>query len=125
YKKYHKKATALSSSHEFDAGGWKAKKYAIALATIGSGASLNDFAHVQQSIIYSCSFNPLQLQQAMGRTNRKSSLHNVCHYRFLNTVDSVDSYIYQSALASGKIEASIKTVLEKYMHKTQIENNIE
>jgi hypothetical protein len=115
YKKYRKKATALSSSHEFDAKGWAAKKYAIALATIGSGASLNDFAHIQHSIIYSATFNPLQLQQAMGRTNRKSSTHKVCHYRFLSTSESIDSYIYQSALASGKIESSIKTVLENYM----------
>jgi Type III restriction enzyme, res subunit len=107
YQKLGKKATCLSSDHKFDAEGWKQRRYNICLATIGSGASLNDFANCQHTVIYSCANAPVKLQQAMGRTNRKSSQQPVCHYQFLSTLQTPDQAIYQNCRISTEVEKSI------------------
>lgn len=114
-----KKATCLSGDHTFDADGWAKGRYNVALATIGSGASLNDFKNCQYSIIYSAPFSPHAIQQAMGRTNRKGSRHNVCHYTFLSTDGGVDKSVYASLKMSGAVEKSlIRTstqIIKEYM----------
>jgi len=63
----------LSSEHPFDSAAWARGEAKICLATVGSGASLNDFAGVRYSIFYSSPFSHLQNQQARGRTLRASS----------------------------------------------------
>jgi SNF2 family DNA or RNA helicase len=114
------KAALLSSDHDFDAKGWAVGKYRACLATMGSGFSLNDFKDCQYAIIYSAPFSPLLLQQAMGRTNRTGSQHQICHYQFLSTDDSIDKSVYDNLLMSGEIEkANIRTsmqVLEEYFN---------
>jgi hypothetical protein len=89
------KTTVLAGDGKFDVFGWREGKVKITIATVGSGASLNDFANVRYSIFYSTSFSNLNLQQARGRTNRKSSLHNCAYYYFLSTNKFPDKDIYQ------------------------------
>jgi hypothetical protein len=89
------------------------------LATVGSGASLNDFANVQYSIVYSAPFSYRAVQQAMGRTNRKSSAHSICYYNFLQTDRSVDKLVYDTLKLTGDIETTaIKSsvdIIKTYM----------
>jgi hypothetical protein len=119
YDKLGKTATAMSSDHEFDSEGWRVGRYKFALATIGSGASINDFANVQHAIIYSAPFSHRAMQQAMGRTNRKSSEHTVCYYQFLQTDRGIDSLVYDSIRLTGEIEktaiANSIDIVRKYM----------
>jgi len=116
-----KKATALSSVHEFDSQGWKSGKYNVCVATVGSGSSLNDFADCRYAIIYSCPFSARGLQQALGRTERKSSSHKGCHYYLMQTDGSVDSYVYESARLTGEIEKSAirnsVQIIKEYLEK--------
>jgi ERCC4-related helicase len=63
----------LSGDHPFDSAAWERGEAKICLATVGSGASLNDFAGVRYSIFYSSPCSHLQNQQARGRTLRASS----------------------------------------------------
>jgi Helicase conserved C-terminal domain len=107
YQKLGKKATCLSSHHKFDASGWAKGNYNACLATIGSGASLNDFANCQHSIIYSAPNSPQKLEQALGRTNRTSSQQRVCHYQFLSTLETPDKLVYQNCRISAEVEKSI------------------
>ena len=107
------KATCLSSHHKFDADGWNAGKYSVTLATVGSGSSLNDFANIRSSIIYSAAFSYRAIQQAMGRTNRKSSEHPVAYYQFLQTAGGIDKLVYDTLRLTGDIEtATIKSSIE-------------
>jgi ERCC4-related helicase len=116
------KTTILSGDGKFDVFGWRDKKINITLATVGSGASLNDFADVQYSIFYSTSFSSLNLQQSKGRTNRKSTLHNCCYYYFLGTNKFPDKQIYQMIEDNkGKediVKAVSKRVLTEYTRET-------
>jgi hypothetical protein len=109
----------LSGDKTFDSEGWKAGRYGACLATIGSGASLNDFASVQHAIIYSAPWSFRALQQAMGRTNRKSSEHDVCYYQFLQTDRGVDSLVYDTVRLTGEIEKtaiqSSVDIIRKYL----------
>jgi hypothetical protein len=61
------------------------------------------------------------MQQAMGRTNRTSSTHQVCYYQFLQTDQGVDSLVYDSIRLTGEVEkTAIKSsteVIATYMHK--------
>jgi hypothetical protein len=90
------KTTILSGDGKFDSFGWKDNKVKITIATVGSGSSLNDFANIGYSIFYSTTFSHLNVQQARGRTNRKSSLHNCCYYYFLSTNKFPDKEIYEA-----------------------------
>jgi hypothetical protein len=113
YQEIGSQACALSSDHAFDSEGWRGGKYKVALATVGSGASLNDFANVQYSIVYSAPFSYRAVQQAMGRTNRTSSVHTVCYYNFLQTDRSIDKLVYDTLKLTGDIEtAAIKSSVE-------------
>jgi ERCC4-related helicase len=89
------KSTVLSGDGMFDAYGWRDGKYGVTIATVGSGMSLNDFADLRYSIFYSTSFSNINLQQAKGRTNRKSSLHSCAYYYFLGTDKFPDRHIYE------------------------------
>lgn len=119
HQKLGKEATCLSSDHAFDSEGWRAGRYHFALATVGSGASLNDFANTQRAIIYSAPYSHRAMQQAMGRTNRVSSTHSVCYYQWLQTDRGVDKLVYDSLQITGEIEKSaIRTsaeVIRAYM----------
>jgi hypothetical protein len=122
YTALGKKATCLSSDHAFDSEGWRAGKYRVTLATAGSGSSLNDFANTRYAIIYSAPFSYRAIQQAMGRTNRKSSEHPVAYYQFLQTVGGIDKLVYDTLrltgdIESGVIKSSIEIVKEYMQNK--------
>lgn len=89
------KTTILSGDGKFDVYGWREGKVRATIATVGSGSSLNDFANVRYSIFYSTSFSSINLLQAKGRTNRRSSLHNCAYYYFLSTDRFPDQHIYE------------------------------
>lgn len=89
------KTTILSGDGKFDVFGWRNGKVKVTIATVGSGSSLNDFANVRYSIFYSTSFSNINVQQAKGRTNRKSSLHNCAYYYYLATDKFPDRHIYE------------------------------
>lgn len=89
------KTTILSSDGRFDVYGWREGKVRATIATVGSGSSLNDFADIRYSIFYSTSFSSINLQQAKGRTNRKSSLQKCSYYYFLGTDRFPDRQIYE------------------------------
>jgi ERCC4-related helicase len=122
FKTLGSSVTTLSGDTTFDSEGWRAGKYKACLATVGSGASLNDFADTQHAIIYSAPWSYRALQQAMGRTNRRSSGHSVCYYQFLQTDRGVDSLVYDTVRLTGEIEKTaiqssidiIRTYLENY-----------
>lgn len=120
-----KKATTLSSHTEFDFKGWKQKKYNFCIATIGSGASLNDFTETQYAIVYSAPYNHRAVQQAFGRTNRKGSPHQVAYYYLMQTDQTVDESVYRNLKLTSDIERSIIStsaqVIQQYMNKlTQV-----
>ena len=121
YQALGEKAAVLSSDHKFDSGGWARGRYQCALATIGSGASLNDFATVQYSIIYSSPFSYQSVRQAMGRTNRVGSQHRVCHYIYLQTAGGIDDRVWDAVSLSGEVEKSaIRTstnIVQEYMNE--------
>lgn len=87
--------TLLTGDGKFDVFGWRNGRIKATIATVGSGASLNDFAQVKYSIFYSSSFSNLHLQQAKGRTNRRSSLHGCSYYYFMQTRGFPDAHIYK------------------------------
>ncbi|HXB10646.1 MAG TPA: hypothetical protein VNZ45_01565 [Bacteroidia bacterium] len=89
------KTTVLSGDGKFDVLGWRDQKIKVTIATVGSGSSLNDFADVRYAIFYSTTFSSISMQQAKGRTVRKSSLHKCAYYYFLQTVKFPDAQIYQ------------------------------
>lgn len=89
------KTTLLTGDGKFDIFGWRNGRIKVTIATVGSGASLNDFAQIRYSIFYSSSFSNLYLQQAKGRTNRRSSLHGCAYYYFLQTRGFPDAHIYR------------------------------
>jgi hypothetical protein len=128
YQTLGTQACTLSGGTAFDSAGWRNGKYQVCLATVGSGASLNDFADIQHAIIYSAPFSYRAIQQAMGRTNRKSSKHAVCYYQFLQTDKGVDSLMYDTVNLTGEIEKTaiqssvdiIRKYLENYGRKNFI-----
>jgi hypothetical protein len=89
------KTTLLYSGEKFDVQKWSTGKARVCYATVGSGASLNDFKDVRYSIIYSSSYSYRAYEQARGRTNRKSSEHSICYYYLYETVDFPDARVYR------------------------------
>lgn len=94
----------LSGDDEFDFNKWNSDGTRICYATMGSGSSLNDFKDTRYSVIYSSSYSYRALQQARGRTNRKSSSHSCCYYYYFQTVGFPDARVYRMLADSKSIE---------------------
>jgi hypothetical protein len=94
----------LSSEHVFDSASWSRGETKVCVATVGSGASLNDFAGVRYSIFYSSPFSHLQNQQARGRTLRASSDSMGRVYYHLCTDQFPDRRVFQMIAASRSVE---------------------
>jgi hypothetical protein len=122
-----KEATTLSSHTDFDYAGWGKGRYKFCIATVGSGASLNDFTNVQYSIVYSAPYNHRAIQQAFGRTNRKGSQHSIAYYYMMQTAETVDESVYRNLKLTADIEQSIiatsaqviRQYMQHYTHLTQ------
>lgn len=97
----------LSGEHAFDASAWKSPKVKACIATVGSGASLNDFADIRYAIFYSMRFSHVQIQQAKGRTNRKSSDAAARYYYYLMTDGFPDWDVLQMIEDSRQTEEMV------------------
>lgn len=97
----------MRGGQEFDVDRWNAGDIRVCLATEASGEGINHFAQTQYAIYYSGNFKWKDMQQSRGRTDRRSSLHGACFYKYLQVDGSFDAHVYQSALASGEAEARL------------------
>jgi hypothetical protein len=105
----------LSGDEKFDSEAWRRGKVNVCYATVGSGASLNDFKDVRYAIIYSSSFSFRALEQAKGRTARKSSGHSIAYYYFYQTVGFPEQYIYETIDMSENTEQTTIKVTNKVL----------
>jgi hypothetical protein len=97
----------LSSEHEFDHKAWANRKANVCIATVGSGASLNDFASVRYALLYSMRFSHIQVQQAKGRTNRKSYRIGCTYYYYLQTEGFPDRDVIEMVEESRATEEMV------------------
>lgn len=109
----------LSGGQPFDWEAWRSGNAKICLATIGSGASLNDFADLRYAIFYSSTYNYLQVQQAKGRTNRKGHRHGLYYY-YLNTVGFPDENVWDMLGTSESAEQYAKRTLTRIVANTDV-----
>ena len=110
---FTEETTILSGDGKFDVTGWKSGKVRICFATVGSGASLNDFSNIRYAIFYSTTFSTLAVQQAKGRTNRKSSLANCVYYYMLQTEKFPDARIYEKIDQNKSVEEDARKIVEE------------
>lgn len=110
---------ALSGDDRFDFQKWHSGGARVCYATIGSGSSLNDFKDTRYSVIYSSSYSHRAMQQARGRTNRKSSSHFTCYYYYFQTVGFPDSRVYKMLEESKTTEEFVidttRKIVEEYL----------
>jgi hypothetical protein len=102
------KAYGMHGGKPFDIAGWY-RNGQVAVATVGSGSSVNHFRHCAYALYFSHSFKWLDMQQSMGRTDRHDSKHQTCFYYYLQTKQSLDSLVYQRVFSSKKKEEEFIT----------------
>lgn len=96
------------SGDEFNLNQWnRGAGHRVCLATMSSGASVNHFEQVQYAIYFSQNYKWVDLQQSMGRTDRKSSKHNEPYYYYLHTRGSFDQDIHETVRESADGEQAI------------------
>jgi hypothetical protein len=102
----------LQGGTEFDFKYWHSGVPRACIATIGSGASLNDFADLGYAIFYSTNYNHLQVQQAKGRVLRKGRTHGIYFY-YLNTVGFPDESVWDMLEKSESAENyAVRTITQ-------------
>jgi hypothetical protein len=94
----------MLGGQEFDVDRWRSSDIRVCLATEASGSSVNHFYDTAYAIYFSSNFKWLDMQQSRGRTDRKSSSHQCCFYKYLQVLESLDSSIYKIAMESGERE---------------------
>jgi hypothetical protein len=93
---------------DFDVDRWRNDRdVKVCFATEASGSSVNHFEQTPYAIYFSANFKWLDMQQSRGRTDRKSSRHTDCYYKYLQVKGSLDSHVYRTALASGARERDL------------------
>lgn len=85
----------LVGGRPFDVARWKRKDVFVTLATLGSGSSINHFEQTAYSKFFSLTHRSLDLQQAKGRTDRRSTVSENVFYEFLQCETSLDGEIYR------------------------------
>lgn len=98
---------------EFDLEGWQNDQYDFTLATESMGGAVNWFGQVKYAIYYSINFKLLDLQQTMGRHERKDSKHDGAHFYFLQTKGTYDARAYQLVNDSAVSEQELIAELQK------------
>lgn len=91
------KTLQMSGRHEFDSKLWATGKIPVVLATVGTGASINDFSQVQHAVYFSHSYKLLDLEQSRARTDRKDSEHTTAYYNHYLSKGTFDSEIIKAA----------------------------
>lgn len=104
----------MLGGQDFDHERWNSGKVNVCYATEASGSSVNHFAQCAYAIYFSMDYKWISLQQSRGRTDRKSSAHNNCFYKYLHVIGSLDKAICNAANQSGREE---KMVIETAMAK--------
>lgn len=99
---------------KFDVRGWQ-KNGRVAVATVGSGSSVNHFAQCAYAIYYSHDVSWPHMQQSRGRTSRKSSKHNTCYYYYLQGEGSMDAHIYKLVMSSCNEEQALIKATESWL----------
>lgn len=94
----------MSGSHKFDSDKWQSNKFPVVLATMGSGASINDFKNVQHASVFSQTFKFLDQSQSLARTNRYDSSHQSCQYSYYLAKGTFDKHIYNILKSTGNVE---------------------
>lgn len=97
----------MLGGEDFDIDRWQFGDIKLCLATEASGSSVNYFSQTPYAIYYSASYKWLDMQQSRGRSDRKSSRHSECFYKYLQVEESLDAHVYRVALASGNLEARL------------------
>ena len=100
----------FSSKHVWttaDLGNWTQGKIRVCIATEAMGVGVNHFAQTPYGVYYSMSYKWFELQQSMGRHDRKSSKHDHCFYYFLHVQGSLDRQIYNRVLQSRDKENTL------------------
>ena len=113
------KNTLLTSQDTFNVSGWRSGKIPFTIATIGSGASLNDFANVKYSLFYSTSFSSMGYAQARGRTDRKSSLSKTSYYYRFATDKFPDSDIHKKIDENKNQETILIEIAQKIVDESK------
>jgi hypothetical protein len=98
------KTVMLTGDAPFDFTTWQHGGAKACVATVGSGASLNDFQDLRYAIFYSCRYSYLNYQQAKGRTDRKASQHPIAYYYHLQTTGFPDRDVYEMLDKSCRAE---------------------
>lgn len=106
----------FSGSVPFDEERWNTGKVRVVLATEAMGASVNYFKHVKYAIYFSINYRLLDLQQSMGRHERKGSEHDGAHYYFLQTRGTIDAETYRLVTKSQKSEQDMMEILAKQVY---------
>jgi hypothetical protein len=119
----HCPVALLSSEHPFDSAAWTRGEARICIATVGSGASLNDFAGVRYSLFYSSPFSHLQNQQARGRTLRASSDSLGRIYYHLCTDGFPDRRVFKMIEASRSTENEVIEITRQVVAEAMRENS--
>lgn len=86
---------------------WRDIEWDFCLATEAMGASVNYFKDVKYAIYFSINFKLLDLEQSMGRHERKNSQHDGSYYFFLQTEGTPDVRAYYLVTQSKKSEQEI------------------
>lgn len=97
----------MLGGEDFDIDRWQFGDIKLCLATEASGSSVNYFSQTPYGIYYSATTKWLDMQQSRGRSDRKSSRHNQCFYKYLQVEDSLDAHVYRVAMESGNCEARL------------------
>ncbi len=91
----------------FNSAKWNRPDIRICLATEASASAVNHFEQVPYAIYFSGNFKWKDMQQSRGRTDRKSSTHSTCYYKYLQVLGSYDSHVYKTAMDSGSDEQAL------------------
>lgn len=97
----------MLGGQDFDVDRWNNSDIRVCLATEASGSSINYFAHTPYAIYYSANYKWLDMQQSRGRTDRTSSRHTDCFYKYLQVDGSLDAHVFRTAMVSGAAERKL------------------
>lgn len=98
---------------KFDEEGW-ANDGQVAVATVGSGDSVNFFKNCSNVIYYSRDCKLLSDVQSRGRSMRKDSTHDTCRFYHLFTRGTMDYKIRDLVKKSKCSEEELKGALRKW-----------
>ena len=101
------------SGANFNSLQWRERKIKVCLATEAMGVSVNHFEQTPFAIYFSIDYKWFDMQQSMGRTNRRSSEHKNCFYYFIHVEGSLDKSIHKRVFDSRNRELTLIQIGEE------------